>query len=472
MLVLSLTVVNFLVISYMGDTLLEQRFSVQQQAVSSSALKIENELGHSEELYASCEEFAREFEGRVFVLDPNGTVLVDTYSELTGTHFENDATNSVLIDGEGSSRLTYTQEIISQSAEQYNSYLPYKEGRREYWAVCYVERMLSSNGERYALVASISIQDVVDRINAFSSRLIIVSTIAGALFFAFMLLLTLKTIQPIRDMTEKIGDMAKGDFSVRAQVKGKSEIAELAASFNIMSEKLEHLDASRNKFVSDASHELKTPLASMKILVDALLSQPDASRELYEEFLGDISHEIDRLNYVINDLLTLVRMDDSGAESRFVPIQLMDLIDRVYHMLQPLASKQGITLECETEDLTVNGDQTKLQQAFSNLIDNAIKYSPEDTVIKIKLYKKGKNAVVDITDQGIGISEADQAHIFDRFYRVDKARSRGSGGTGLGLSIVDNIIKQHGGTISVKSALGEGSSNTLSPLISEGLTSI
>ena len=467
MLVLSLTVVNFLVISYMGDTLLEQRFSVQQQAVSSSALKIENELGHSEELYASCEEFAREFEGRVFVLDPNGTVLVDTYSELTGTHFENDATNSVLIDGEGSSRLTYTQEIISQSAEQYNSYLPYKEGRREYWAVCYVERMLSSNGERYALVASISIQDVVDRINAFSLRLIIVSTIAGALFFAFMLLLTLKTIQPIRDMTEKIGDMAKGVFSVRAQVKGKSEIAELAASFNIMSEKLEHLDASRNKFVSDASHELKTPLASMKILVDALLSQPDASRELYEEFLGDISHEIDRLNYVINDLLTLVRMDDSGAESRFVPIQLMDLIDRVYHMLQPLASKQGITLECETEDLTVNGDQTKLQQAFSNLIDNAIKYSPEDTVIKIKLYKKGKNAVVDITDQGIGISEADQAHIFDRFYRVDKARSRGSGGTGLGLSIVDNIIKQHGGTISVKSALGEGSTFTVELPISQ-----
>ncbi len=467
MLVLSLTVVNFLVISYMGDTLLEQRFSVQQQAVSSSALKIENELGHSEELYASCEEFAREFEGRVFVLDPNGTVLVDTYSELTGTHFENDATNSVLIDGEGSSRLTYTQEIISQSAEQYNSYLPYKGGRREYWAVCYVERMLSSNGERYALVASISIQDVVDRINAFSLRLIIVSTIAGALFFAFMLLLTLKTIQPIRDMTEKIGDMAKGDFSVRAQVKGKSEIAELAASFNIMSEKLEHLDASRNKFVSDASHELKTPLASMKILVDALLSQPDASRELYEEFLGDISHEIDRLNYVINDLLTLVRMDDSGAESRFVPIQLMDLIDRVYHMLQPLASKQGITLECETEDLTVNGDQTKLQQAFSNLIDNAIKYSPEDTVIKIKLYKKGKNAVVDITDQGIGISEADQAHIFDRFYRVDKARSRGSGGTGLGLSIVDNIIKQHGGTISVKSALGEGSTFTVELPISQ-----
>lgn len=467
MLVLSLTVVNFLVISYMGDTLLEQRFSVQQQAVSSSALKIENEMGHSEELYASCEEFAREFEGRVFVLDPNGTVLVDTYSELTGTHFENDATNSVLIDGEGSSRLTYTQEIISQSAEQYNSYLPYKEGRREYWAVCYVERMLSSNGERYALVASISIQDVVDRINAFSLRLIIVSTIAGALFFAFMLLLTLKTIQPIRDMTEKIGDMAKGDFSVRAQVKGKSEIAELAASFNIMSEKLEHLDASRNKFVSDASHELKTPLASMKILVDALLSQPDASRELYEEFLGDISHEIDRLNYVINDLLTLVRMDDSGAESRFVPIQLMDLIDRVYHMLQPLASKQGITLEYETEDLTVNGDQTKLQQAFSNLIDNAIKYSPEDTVIKIKLYKKGKNAVVDITDQGIGISEADQAHIFDRFYRVDKARSRGSGGTGLGLSIVDNIIKQHGGTISVKSALGEGSTFTVELPISQ-----
>ncbi len=461
MLVLSLTVVNYLVIAFMGDAMLEQRFSVQQQSVSANALKIEKELGHSETLYSRCEEFAREFEGRVFVLDPNGTVIVDTYSELTGTHFENEATAGVLSGGKGSARITYTQEIISENAEQYNSYLPYKEGRKEYWAVCYAERMISADGEKYALVVSIPIQDVVDRINSFSMRMIILSSIAGALFFAFMLLLTLKTIRPIQDMTAKIGDMAKGDFSVRAQIKGKSEIAELAASFNIMSEKLEHLDASRNKFVSDASHELKTPLASMKILVDALLSQPDASRELYEEFLGDISHEIDRLNYVINDLLTLVRMDDSGAESRFVPIQLMDLIDRVYHMLQPLAGKQGITLECETEDLTVNGDQTKLQQAFSNLIDNAIKYSPEDTVIKIKLYKKGRNAVVDITDQGIGISEADQAHIFDRFYRVDKARSRGSGGTGLGLSIVDNIVKQHGGAISVKSALGEGSTFTI-----------
>lgn len=467
MLVLSLTLVNYLVIAFMGDVMLDQRFSVQQQSVSANALEIEKELGHSESLYSICEEFAREFEGRVFVLDPNGTVIVDTYSELTGTHFENDATARVLNQGQGSARLTYTQKIISQSAEQYNSFLPYKKGRREYWAVCYAERMLSSEGERYALVASIPIQDVVDRINVFSIRMIIVSAVTGVLFFAFMLLLTLKTIKPIQDMTAKIGDMAKGDFSVRAQVKGKSEIAELAASFNIMSEKLEHLDASRNKFVSDASHELKTPLASMKILVDALLSQPDASRELYEEFLGDISHEIDRLNYVINDLLTLVRMDDSGAESRFVPIQLMDLVDRVYHMLQPLAAKQGITLECETEDLTVNGDQTKLQQAFSDLIDNAIKYSPEDTVIKIKLYKKGKNAVIDIIDQGIGISEADQAHIFDRFYRVDKARSRGSGGTGLGLSIVDNIIKQHGGTISVKSALGEGSTFTVELPISQ-----
>lgn len=461
MLILYIAVVNCLVISFMGNIMLNERFSGQQRLISQQAMKMEKDIGRPETLYQACVDFARELEGRAIILNPEGTVIADTYSELTGTFFENDATRSVLLNGAGSSRIEYKQQVISLSEEQHGRFLPYKKGRTHYWSVCYAERMLSAGGECYALVVSIPIQDVVDRIDVFSLRVVVISTIAGLVFFAFMLLLTLKTIRPIQDMTDKIGDMAKGDFSVRANVRGKSEIAELASSFNIMSQKLEHLDASRNKFVSDASHELKTPLASMKILVDALLSQPDAPRELYEEFLGDISHEIDRLNYVINDLLTLVRMDDSGAESRFLPIQLMGLLDRVYHMLQPLASKQGIELEYQAEDLTVNGDQSKLQQAFSNLIDNAIKYSPEDSAIKIRLYRRGKSAVVDIADNGIGISEEDQAHIFDRFYRVDKARSRGSGGTGLGLSIVDNIVKQHGGTVKVSSVLGKGSTFTV-----------
>ena len=258
-------------------------------------------------------------------------------------------------------------------------------------------------------------------------------------------------------------------MNASAVVRGSGELAELAQTFNTMSKQIQTLDQARNEFVSNASHELKTPLASVKLLIDALLTQKDASRELIEEFLSDVNHEIDRLNYVINDLLTLVRMDKNAKDSiNMVPLQLMGLLDRVRHMLQPLASKRGISLEFKAdEDLTVLGDAMKLQQAFYNLVDNAIKYSQEDTTVRIHLFRREHKAVVEVIDQGIGISPEDQKHIFERFYRVDKARSRQTGGTGLGLSIVDTIIRQHQGEIRVQSQEEVGTTFTVELKIKE-----
>jgi len=238
---------------------------------------------------------------------------------------------------------------------------------------------------------------------------------------------------------------------------------ELANAFNSMCEKMELLEDSRNKFVSDASHEMKTPLATMKILVDSLLNQSeDIDKAIYDEFLGDISHEIDRLTYLINDLLVLVRMDNAQVVSDMVPIQITDLLDKVRHKLQPLAAMKGIDIIFKADgDPTIMGNSMKLQQAFTNLVDNAIKYSTEDTTITISITKSSDHAIACVKDQGIGISKENIQRIFERFYRVDKARSRETGGTGLGLSIVENIIKQHNGNITVSSQQGKGTAFTV-----------
>ena len=199
----------------------------------------------------------------------------------------------------------------------------------------------------------------------------------------------------------------------------------------------------------------------MKILSESLLTQPDAPIELYREFMGDINSEVDRLSLVINDLLTLVKTD-KGAETLIIgKIELGELIKKITTNVRPLARRKHITVSYEYVDVTVDGDELRLQQVFTNLIDNAIKYSPENTTITVTLTQTLNNAIISVSDQGIGISQKDLIHIFERFYRVDKARSRQAGGTGLGLSIVKQIIEQHGGSIDVKSQEGAGTTFTV-----------
>ena len=199
----------------------------------------------------------------------------------------------------------------------------------------------------------------------------------------------------------------------------------------------------------------------MKILSESLLSQPDAPAELYREFLGDINSEIDRLSLVINDLLTLVKTD-KGIETLIIgDVELGELIRRITSTVAPLAQKKHITVAYQYRDVTVRADELRMQQLFTNLIDNAIKYSPENTTITVDLSKTMDNAVVSVSDEGIGIAKEHLPHLFERFYRVDKARSRQAGGTGLGLSIVKQIVDQHGGTIEVESTEGKGTKFTV-----------
>lgn len=466
----ALIVIDYAVIHSVGSAMVQQRVKEQQKVLLQETQSMGELIVNSgaEELYRHIESIAQGHNGRTVVVNMNSVVIADSLSELNGQSIHNAQLDEVF---QGYKDISWGTYEIRAKADQsfYTENLPYKEGRKQYWTVYYACILTFNEEKAGAFVASIPIQDLVDELDALTQRIILLSVGVGTFIVLVTLLLTRNTFAPLNSLNIAIAKMTKGDLNASAVVKGSGELAELAQTFNTMSKQIQTLDQARNEFVSNASHELKTPLASVKLLIDALLTQKDAPRELIEEFLNDVNHEIDRLNYVINDLLTLVRMDKNAKDSiNMVPLQLMGLLDRVRHMLQPLASKRGIALEFKAdEDLTVLGDAMKLQQAFYNLVDNAIKYSQEDTTVKIHLFRREHKAVVEIIDQGIGISPEDQKHIFERFYRVDKARSRQTGGTGLGLSIVDTIIRQHQGEIRVQSKEEVGTTFTVELKIKE-----
>ncbi|NLI60022.1 MAG: HAMP domain-containing protein, partial [Clostridiales bacterium] len=263
--------------------------------------------------------------------------------------------------------------------------------------------------------------------------------------------------RPIKSLTDVIRKMGQGHFGQRVKVRGGGEFRELGDAFNTMSEKLENLDRARNEFVSNASHELKTPLSAIKVLAESLIHMGEDVPEIYIEFLNDINKEIDRLNAIITDLLSLVKMDDHEELDQTEPINLSDLVGKTVKGLGVLAEKKNISLDTVLEEgIMTAGEASKLQQAISNLVDNAIKYTPEGGRVMVDVHKGDNQAIIKISDTGIGIPSKDIPHIFDRFFRVDKARSRYTGGTGLGLSITHRIILMHDGNIRVDSKEGRG----------------
>jgi two-component system, OmpR family, sensor kinase len=263
-------------------------------------------------------------------------------------------------------------------------------------------------------------------------------------------------------LTATLQKMGHGDLSVRVPVKGSGELREMAISYNTMAEQLESLDKSRNQFVSNASHELKTPLTTMKILLESLIYQPDMPQELRTEFMQDMDHEIDRLSGIVTDLLTLTRMDDHKMELHLADTDISQLTEENLRLLMPMAEKRKQTLHADiVPGIMAEVDSAKMSQVFYNLIENALKYTPDGGEVTVSLVRDGENLLWRGRGNGVGIPEEDLPHIFERFYRVDKARSRDTGGTGLGLSIVKQITALHGGEITVKSTLGQGSIFTL-----------
>ena len=217
------------------------------------------------------------------------------------------------------------------------------------------------------------------------------------------------------------------------------------------------LDESRQEFVSNVSHELKTPLASMKVLADSLNAQEDVPVELYKEFMQDITEEIDRENQIITDLLSLVKMDKKAADLNITTMNINDLLELILKRLRPIAAAKKVELILDSfRPVNAEVDETKLTLAISNLVENGIKYNVEGGWVKVSLNADHKYFYVTVADSGIGIPKESLDHIFERFYRVDKSHSREIGGTGLGLAIARSAIVMHRGAIKVYSKENEG----------------
>ena len=241
-----------------------------------------------------------------------------------------------------------------------------------------------------------------------------------------------------------------------------TETRQMTEAFNKMLGRLRVLDDSRTEFVSNVSHELKTPLTSMKVLSDSLLTQEDVPVELYKEFMGDLSEEIERENKIINDLLSLVKMDKTADTMNISSVNINTLVERILKQLRPIAAKNNIEVVFESfRPVTAEVDEVKLSLAITNLVENAIKYNQENGWVHVALNADHKLFYIEVADSGIGIAPEETDHIFERFYRVDKSHSREIGGTGLGLAIARSAIVMHRGAIKVYSQPGKGTTFTV-----------
>lgn len=386
--------------------------------------------------------YSLDINARILLLDNTGTVLIDSYDAMLGENF-------------------IALKEVEAALEGYDSNQVYKLPNGE--NVMYVGVPISERNEVMGVVlASSSIDDLLQNVNLTLRRVALLSGI-GLLFTGMVAFLFAQVIaSPIEKMIQLVRSFSRGNFGVSIKIEANDEIGQLAESFNDMASKINQVDEQRRKFVSNVSHELRTPLTSMKIISETLLHQPSWDESVYREFMQDIDGEVSRLNRIVDSLLYLVDLERDELVLETQITYLNYVVQNVVRNLKPLAEQKQIHIEIEERDrLQFHMDQGKIQQCLINLVSNAIKYTPENGKIKISVFKDLNDACISIADTGIGIPEKDLSHIFDRFYRVDRARARTTGGSGLGLSIAKQIVTLHGGDIQVTSVINTGSTFTV-----------
>lgn len=312
------------------------------------------------------------------------------------------------------------------------------------------------------MLVSVSMDSVMNNKDFLGRNASVIVLILGVLVFGFALFVSGRMVRPLRKMEASIRDIQTGYGEEELHIDHFTETEEMSESFNQLLGRMKVLDDSRQEFVSNVSHELKTPLTSMKVLADSINAMGDAPVELYKEFMEDITNEIERENKIITDLLSLVKMDKSAADLNISVVNINEMLELILKRLRPIAEKQNIELVLETfRPVTAEIDEVKLTLAVTNLVENGIKYNRENGWVHVTLNADHQYFYVKVEDSGIGIPEESLEHIYERFYRVDKSHSREIGGTGLGLAITRNAVLMHRGAIKAYSTEGEGTIFTI-----------
>lgn len=346
-----------------------------------------------------------------------------------------------------------TEDVINAFKGKSHSHINYKSS-----SAVITTPIIDDTGKISGVIkVSISGYATIQTIN-YMKRISIAVMIALLLVFSGILVFVIyKLTSPAKDMKEAILSLSDGDKNARIKKQTIKEYKDIGDAVNVLLDRLESIDGSRDEFVSNVSHELKTPMTSMKVLADSLLATENAPIEMYKEFMQDIAEEIDRENEIIGDLLNLVRTDGERAVLNIETVDVNELMEVVLKRLKPIAVKNNIEIIFESmRPVTASIDRVKFIIVLTNIIENAIKYNHPEGWVKITLNADHKFFYVDVSDSGIGIPEECKDQVFERFYRVDKARSRETGGTGLGLAITKNIVLLHKGTIKFYSKENEG----------------
>ena len=310
---------------------------------------------------------------------------------------------------------------------------------------------------RGVMLTSVSTDIIVTTMDILNRKAHIVEIIMVICIFAIALVLAQILIRPFDRIFKAINEVKEGYTNDPISVPDYLETEHIVDAFNSLFERMKALDDSRQEFVANVSHELKTPITSVKVLADSLLVQKDVPAELYREFMVDIAAEIEREDKIINDLLALVKLDKSVAKLNISVVDINNLAEIILKRLRPIARKNNVEVTLISKrGILAEVDEVKITLILTNLVENAIKYNREQGTVEVTLDADHQFFTIQVEDTGIGIPEDALGRIYERFYRVDKSHSREIGGTGLGLAITRNAILLHRGSIKVKSVLGEG----------------
>ena len=397
----------------------------------------------SEVINAELEQLSTLYDGRVLVINKDLKIVKDTYGINQG-------------------KTIIAEEVVNCFAGKettfYDSNNNFIELTIPISEKTFSEDNIEITKTKGVLLISVSTESIARSIEVLHRNAYILESILMICLVGVDLILVRMIVRPFNRISESIMKVDEGMMDEILDVPDYAETSQIIATFNKILSKSRQIDESRKEFVSNVSHELKTPLTSMKVLADSLLSQENVSNELYQEFMMDIAAEIERENEIINDLLELVKLDAKEDSLHMESLSINDNLSKILKQLLPIANKQKVELIFEsTRQVVADIDGMKFSLAISNLVINAIKYNHEHGTVYVKLDADHKFFTIEVHDTGIGIEPDSLERIFEKFYRIDKSHSNEIGGTGLGLSIARNIVALHRGTIKATSIFGEGS---------------
>jgi signal transduction histidine kinase len=413
----------------------------------------------SEVINAELDQLSSLYNGRVLIIDQNFKVIKDTYGLSEGKTIISEEVMKCF-NGESN---TYYDDI--------NSYIevatPIVTTSTTDLGGAGTEDVTSNKQKEYTIVKGVILTsastDYIDStLNILKRRAFLLEFVVVIIIIGISVSASKLMTKPFANITTSINEIKEGFNYEQISMKGYWETEQIIEAFNQLLGRMKILDDSRQEFVSNVSHELKTPITSMKVLADALLTQENVPNELYREFMEDITDEIERENKIINDLLALVKMDKTAADLNIESIDVNALVELILKRLKPIARQHNIELVFESiRPVVANIDEVKMTLAISNLVENAIKYNREDGWVKVTLDADHQFFTITVEDSGIGIPDESLEHIYERFYRVDKSHSREIGGTGLGLSITRGTVLMHRGSVKVSSVENVGTKFTV-----------